>query len=78
MEEAKSGYSPNKMEATLFRGPKKRMRVNVVILFAMWINSHSISGGSFFVFLGMKKVIFRKWKMTLYVIILMFPGSLLA
>lgn len=27
LNEAKSGYSPNKTEATLFRGPKKRMRV---------------------------------------------------
>lgn len=27
LDEAKSGYSPNKTEATLFRGPKKRMRV---------------------------------------------------
>lgn len=27
LDEAKSGYSPNKPEATLFRGPKKRMRV---------------------------------------------------
>lgn len=27
LDEAKSGYSPSKPEATLFRGPKKRMRV---------------------------------------------------
>lgn len=51
-------------KATLFRGPKKRLRVNVAILFAMWINSHSILDGSFFVFPGMKKVTFRKWNMT--------------
>lgn len=64
-------------KATLFRGPKKRMRVNIATLFAMWINSHSILDGSFFVFPGMKKVTFRKWNMT-YVIILTFPGNPLA
>lgn len=42
-------------KATLFRGPKKRMRVNVAILFAMWINSHSILDESFFCFSGNEK-----------------------